>query len=82
MVDTPVISINYHRKCFAWCEQAGIDDSYCIDASDISVEQLLTALETGLSDGFIAPKLPIMRARICARNNFLPLEELSGASLC
>lgn len=62
---TPVISINYHKKCEGWCDQVGVPREYQIplykavaDGKAWSSEfshLIVSALKSGFSKGFLMP---------------------------
>lgn len=62
---TPVISINYHKKCEGWCDQVGVPKDYQIplyktiaDGKSWTSEfsnVILCALKSGFSKGFLMP---------------------------
>lgn len=55
MAKTPSISINYHPKCKAWCEQIGMPQDYQLDARDICSDSLANIIKFSLATEFIAP---------------------------
>jgi polysaccharide pyruvyl transferase WcaK-like protein len=57
MVNTPVLSINYHKKCRSWCEQVGIPEIYQFDAQNIVPQQLSQQLKQGVGAGFALPAM-------------------------
>jgi polysaccharide pyruvyl transferase WcaK-like protein len=57
LANTPSLSINYHKKCWSWCEQIGMPEAYRFDAQNIVPEQLATQLEVGIGTGFAKPNL-------------------------
>ncbi len=59
LAKTPVLSINYHQKCAGWCQQIGLAESYQLNIAEQQISQLIEPLEQGLTQGFIAPKLPV-----------------------
>lgn len=62
LVNTPVVSLNYHSKCKGWCEQIGLAEHLQFDTGDIDAAQLAGAICLGLSTGFTAPTLPVENA--------------------
>lgn len=70
LVNTPVISLNYHNKCKGWCEQIGMYKAYQFDASLFDKYQLLETLLNGLQYGFIPSTLSHENAISAAKCNF------------
>ncbi|WNC70673.1 polysaccharide pyruvyl transferase family protein [Thalassotalea psychrophila] len=59
---TPVIAINYHQKCQAWCQQIGIANQNQTLPENTDLTALLTTIHNGLKHGFTPPKLPVRTA--------------------
>ncbi|MCF2950420.1 polysaccharide pyruvyl transferase family protein [Paraglaciecola aquimarina] len=57
LVNTPALSINYHKKCSSWCEQVGVPSEYQFDAQNIQPETLAQQISQGLGIGFAKPTL-------------------------
>jgi len=57
LMETPVISLNYHSKCEGWCDQIGIPKEYRIDLNVFDEKALLSSVLRGLEQGFLKPKL-------------------------
>lgn len=62
MVDTPFLSLQYHKKCQQWCEQVGVHSSYQFDANDYCPETIASAVSRGLAHAFSAPTLNVASA--------------------
>lgn len=60
--ETPVLSVNYHSKCSAWCQQIGMPVDYQIPVNDADLDKLHGTILAGLTTGFSKPKLPIKTA--------------------
>ena len=70
MVETPVVSLNYHSKCVGWCDQIGIPYDYRFDTHNIDGNALGSVLIEGLEQGFTAPQLTPGDAYKAAKKNF------------
>jgi polysaccharide pyruvyl transferase WcaK-like protein len=77
LADTPVISLNYHRKCRGWCEQIQMAKNYQFELNELDFAQVAWQVEKGLSDGFIEPKLPKKSALTQALSNWRVNDELT-----
>lgn len=70
LVNTPVISINYHNKCRSWCKQVGVPEQYQFEADDIAPELLASQLAEGFGTGFAKTTLNPEEARVLALRNW------------
>lgn len=70
LANTPVFSVNYHPKCVGWCEQVGMAQNYRFAAQDLDIDTLITELDAGLNNQFIAPTLPVSKALELALSNW------------
>jgi len=59
LVETPVVSLNYHSKCVGWCEQVGLASSLQFETDALDAESLSHAVVSGLQNGFPATQLSI-----------------------
>lgn len=62
LANTPVISINYHKKCKGWCEDIGMYNKYRIELGELNINHIVTQITDGLSTGFMNPTLSINEA--------------------
>ncbi|VUD46929.1 hypothetical protein TDB9533_00923 [Thalassocella blandensis] len=62
LVNTPVISLNYHQKCSELSNQIGLASSHQFNTSDIDHKQLTDTIEHSLSMEHIMPTLPVTTA--------------------
>jgi polysaccharide pyruvyl transferase WcaK-like protein len=62
LANTPVLSLNYHRKCKGWCEEVGMQEDYQIDLFNLNIEKIVSAIVKGLSTSFIPPILSVNSA--------------------
>lgn len=60
--ETPVLSINYHSKCEAWCKQIGMPNDYQIPVNNADMDMIYGTILAGLTVGFTSPTLPIKTA--------------------
>jgi polysaccharide pyruvyl transferase WcaK-like protein len=70
LTDTPVISINYHSKCYNWCSQVGVPEQYQLDAQHICAEKLANQLYTGIGTGFSLPTMTVEESIQSAKSNW------------
>lgn len=70
MVDTPVISLNYHSKCNGWCKQIGLPLEYQFNADSIDECSLSAVLVNGLESGFKPCTLSVHKAMAASLKNF------------
>ncbi|WP_075187212.1 polysaccharide pyruvyl transferase family protein [Teredinibacter haidensis] len=70
IVDTPVISLNYHSKCYGWCKQIGMAENLQFNSSHIDPERLTASVIQGLDKGFPKPVLNRKDAFDLALNNW------------
>lgn len=82
LVNTPVLSLNYHSKCDGWCEQIGMHKNYRIDAKVLDSDVLTQYLVDGLEHGFSPSSLSPQQSLSLAKHNFLLQPETLGAALC
>jgi polysaccharide pyruvyl transferase WcaK-like protein len=82
LVNTPVLSLNYHSKCDGWCEQIGLHKNYRIDATLLDSDVLTQHLVDGLEHGFSPSSLSPQQSLSLAKRNFLLQPETLGAALC
>lgn len=59
LAKTPVLSINYHRKCEGWCEDIGMHQDYQINPSNLNINHIVKQIVQGLNSGFKQPKLAL-----------------------
>ncbi|MFQ3193282.1 MAG: polysaccharide pyruvyl transferase WcaK-like protein [Colwellia sp.] len=59
LANTPVLSINYHKKCNGWCDEIGLSKHYQIDLFNLNIETIVGAIVKGLSTSFISPTLSV-----------------------
>lgn len=59
LAKTPVISLNYHRKCAGWCEQIGLPRNYQFSADELATNEIAQQVVNGLENGFIQPQLTV-----------------------
>lgn len=59
LANTPVISINYHRKCQGWCEDIEMPKEYRIDLNNLDCSYIVEKITQGISTSFKKPKLTI-----------------------
>ena len=60
--NTPVLSINYHKKCNGWCEDINMPQEYQIDLFNLDIENIVKNIVNGISKGFKKPTLSIEHA--------------------
>lgn len=72
LMNTPVLSLNYHSKCFGWANQIGMPQHYRFDCDYIDSQQLSLQLIAGLDHGFSKAALPTHAALQASQQNFLP----------
>lgn len=70
MVDTPVLSLNYHSKCVGWCDQIAMPNAYRFDTQHLDGYVMADVLTRGLKHGFAMPRLSTADAYRAARKNF------------
>lgn len=70
LTNTPVISLNYHRKCEAWCEQVGAPIELGFDASNFDPDALLDVINAGLETEFSKNQLTVNQAIQAAMKNW------------
>jgi polysaccharide pyruvyl transferase WcaK-like protein len=70
LVNTPVLSLNYHQKCRGWCQQVGMPFELQYDLKQLEVDKLVCQIEQGLTDGFAQPSLAVQDAIKCALTNW------------
>jgi polysaccharide pyruvyl transferase WcaK-like protein len=59
LANTPVLSINYHRKCKGWCEDIEMPEEYQIDLFNLNIEHIASQISEGISKWFKTPKVAI-----------------------
>lgn len=59
LANTPVLSINYHRKCQGWCDDIEMPQEYQIDLFNLNIENIATNISQGISKWFKTPKVAI-----------------------
>jgi len=52
LAGTPVMAINYHSKCWGWCNQIGLHQNYQFNAERFSGECIAAEIIDGLAYGF------------------------------
>ena len=62
MAKTPSISINYHSKCEAWCDQIGMAKEYQFDALEVSADNLTNTLIKSIGINFAYPAMTTQEA--------------------
>jgi len=62
IAQTPVLSLNYHRKCEQWCRQVGMPDQDIFDAKDFDYRELVNSVCVGMADGFETPQMTVNQA--------------------
>lgn len=70
LTNTPVISLNYHRKCNAWCEQVGIPQEYLFDAGEFDPSILAEEVCLGITSGFKGCEMTTERALELSMTNW------------
>lgn len=70
LMDTPVISMDYHQKCAAWCEQIGMPSQYHFPTDETNRESLSETLFAGLELGFERNTLSVNNAIQRSMNNW------------
>lgn len=45
LAGVPTVALNYHRKCWQWCDQAGIPEEYQFHAKQFDKVELVEAIE-------------------------------------
>ena len=80
LVNTPVISLNYHDKCEGWCEQIGLAEklqflcyrtSKSAQISALDSKALADVMIQGLDQGFQQPKLSQEEALTLTKLNWV-----------
>lgn len=79
---TPVIALNYHSKCVAWCKQAGVPEEYRFEVTKIERSRFRNVLKHGLSDRFSDSILHPLHAMLQAKRNFAETDEMKEGVLC
>ncbi|MBA55605.1 MAG: hypothetical protein CMK89_14215 [Pseudomonadales bacterium] len=62
LMETPVISLNYHPKCEGWCDQVGVPAHLRFDCETLQADSLIDELCEGLDEGFEQARLPVAQA--------------------
>lgn len=62
LVNTPVLSINYHSKCKGWCDEIGMPKDYQIDLVNLDIESITSHISNGILTSFKRPTLPVYNA--------------------
>ena len=62
IAETPVLSLNYHRKCTQWGEQIGMPAKYHFDIAGFDPEELVNQACLGFADGFNQPAMSVKEA--------------------
>ena len=77
LTETPVISLNYHSKCNAWCHQTGMPIAHILDATEFDPGALVNLATDGLEHGFEQNELTVNMAVQAAMKNWRPTYEYS-----
>lgn len=75
LANTPVISMNYHQKCEAWCKQIGIPESLYFSTQDTERNELTEKLYNGLVYGFKNCSMAISTACKLSMKNWSMINE-------
>ncbi len=59
---TPVIVVNYHDKCKAWCDQVLISSQYRVNLDNFDVKEIHGTIVAGLKYGFTPPIITVKSA--------------------
>lgn len=70
LTNTPVVSLNYHRKCNAWGEQIGMPEEYLFDASEFDPRVLANQVCLGISEGFKRSEMSVEKALELSMTNW------------
>lgn len=57
LTNTPVISINYHRKCQGWCDDIGMNRAYQVKLQELNINHVISQIASGIEKGFSLPDL-------------------------
>ena len=82
MAGTPSLSLNYHPKCWSWCNQAGVADQYQFDSSNFCPEILADGVIKGVGTGFALPTLTIHDAVTATLKNWRQSNEYDAVHSC
>lgn len=62
LANTPVFSINYHRKCKGWCDDINMPEDYQIDLFNLNVQNIVKNISQGITRGFQQSTLTVESA--------------------
>ena len=62
LANTPVFSINYHRKCKGWCDDINMPEDYQIDLFNLNVKNIVKNISQGITKGFQQSTLAVESA--------------------
>lgn len=62
IANTPVLSLNYHRKCEQWCEQIGMPLGHSFPLNHFDPQALVNEICVGVVDGFATSRMSVKEA--------------------